>query len=233
MKYVRSILDDFISLIYPRICMACGNDLFKHEHCICTFCSYHLPKTNFHLEEENPVSRLFWGKANIHSAASFYYFNKGGKVQQLMHQLKYKGKKEIGIYIGNIYGKELSKASLFNTAECVIPVPMHPHKQKKRGYNQSEMIAIGLSRSMKIPVDTKTLVKTTKTETQTRKSRFSRWENVKEVFELKEYSHLENKHVLLVDDVITTGSTLESCILNLSKVPGIKISVASMACAYH
>ena len=233
MNFIYSILDDFISLVYPRVCMACGRGLFKYEHCICTFCSYHLPKTNFHLEEENPVSRLFWGKVAVHSAASLYYFNKGGKVQQLMHQLKYKGQKEIGIHIGTIYGKELLKTSLFNTAECIIPVPMHKQKLKKRGYNQSEMLAIGLSQSMKIPIDTKTLLKTTKTETQTRKSRFSRWENVKEVFELKEYDHLVNKHVLLVDDVITTGSTIESCILNLSKVPGIKISVASMACAYH
>jgi ComF family protein len=233
MNYIQSMLDDFLSLIYPRICKACGRNLFTYEKCICTFCLYHLPKTNFHLEEDNPVSRLFWGKAVVHSATSLYYFYKGGKVQQLMHQLKYKGQKEIGIYIGTIYGKDLLKVSLFNTAECIIPVPMHPKKQKRRGYNQSEMIAIGLSQSMKIPVDTKTLVKKAKTETQTRKSRFSRWENVKEVFELKEYNHLTNKHVLLVDDVITTGSTIESCILNLAKVPGIKISVVSMACAYH
>jgi ComF family protein len=233
MNMLVSIFDDFLSLIYPHVCMSCGKSLFKYEKCICTFCLYHLPRTNFHLDKENPVTRLFWGKAEIHSAASLYYFYKGGRVQQLMHQLKYKGQKEIGIYIGNLYGKELSKSPLFNTAGCIIPVPMHPKKQKKRGYNQSELIALGLSQSMNVPVDAKTLVKTAKTETQTRKSRFSRWENVKEVFELKDYSHLIGKHILLVDDVITTGSTLESCILNLSKVPGIKVSVVSMACAYH
>jgi predicted amidophosphoribosyltransferase len=110
---------------------------------------------------------------------------------------------------------------------------MHPKKEKMRGYNQSEIIATGLSQSMSAMVDTKTLIKTVKTETQTKKSRFGRWENVKEVFEIRNYEHLANKHVLLVDDVITTGSTLESCILNLSKVPGIKISVASVAYAYH
>jgi len=233
MNFILSALDDFLSLIYPRVCMACGKSLFKYEQCICTFCQYHLPKTNFHLDKENPVSSLFWGKAEIHSAASLYYFYKGGRVQQLMHQLKYKGQKEIGLCVGSLYGKELSKAPLFSTAEYIIPVPMHPKKQQKRGYNQSELIAVGLSQSMKIPIDTKTLIKTVKTETQTRKSRFSRWENVKEVFELKEHDHLIGKHILLVDDVITTGATLESCIMHLAKVPGIKISVASMACAYH
>ena len=162
-----------------------------------------------------------------------YYFYKGGKVQQLMHKLKYKGQSEIGIYLGNMYGKELIKTTRFNTVNYIIPVPMHPKKQKKRGYNQSEIIARGLSQSMNATVDTATLIKSTSTQTQTRKSRFSRWENVKEVFELKEHNHLIDKHVLLVDDVITTGSTLESCILNLLKVPGIKISVASLACAYH
>jgi ComF family protein len=213
--------------------MACGKSLFKYENCICTFCLYHLPKTNFHLAEDNPVSRLFWGKAQVYSAASMYFFYKKGRVQKLMHQLKYKGKKEIGIFLGNIYGKELSAAPLFKTVEFIIPVPMHPKKEKIRGYNQSEIIAIGLSQAMNAVTDTKTLIKSTKTETQTKKSRFSRWENVKEVFEIRNYDHLENKHVLLVDDVITTGSTLESCILNLSKVSGIKISVASIACAYH
>jgi len=226
-----SIFDDFLSLIYPQICLACGKSLFKYETCICTLCLYHLPKTNFHLEEDNQVSRLFWGKVSVHSAASLYFFYKGGRVQQLMHHLKYKGNKEIGVFLGNYYGKELIKSPLFNSASYIIPVPMHPKKEKKRGYNQSEIIALGLSQSMKIPIDKKTLIKTSKTETQTRKSRFSRWENVKEVFEVKDAVHLINKHILLVDDVITTGSTLESCIFKLMQVEGIKISVVSLACA--
>lgn len=132
-----------------------------------------------------------------------------------------------------MYGKELAATPLFKTVEVIIPVPMHPKKEKIRGYNQSEIIAIGLSQTMNATVDTKTLIKTAKTETQTKKSRFSRWENVKEVFDVRNFDHLSNKHVLLVDDVITTGSTLESCIMNLARVPGIKISVASVAYAYH
>lgn len=213
--------------------MSCGKSLFKYEKCICTFCMYHLPKTNFHIEEDNTVIRLFWGKAPVHSAASLFYFYKKGRVQQLIHRLKYKGQKDIGIFLGDFYGRELLKSPLFNTAEYIIPVPLHPKKEKTRGYNQSEIFASGLSQSMKIPVDARTLIKKSATETQTRKSRFGRWENVNEVFEIRESGHLANKHVLLVDDVITTGSTIESCILHLSKIPGVRISVASIAYAYR
>ncbi|MFH0865599.1 MAG: ComF family protein [Bacteroidota bacterium] len=233
MKTATSIFSDFLSLIYPRICMACGKSLMKYEKCICTFCMYHLPRTNFHKEKENPVSKLFWGKINIESASAYYYFYKKGKVQQLMHQLKYKGQKEIGIFLGSLYGKELAISPWFNKANYIVPVPLHPKKEKIRGYNQSEIFALGLSEGMKIPVDTHTLIKTSATETQTKKSRFSRWENVKEVFTLQNAERFKNKHILLVDDVITTGATIESCVLKLQQSEGIKISVVSMAYAYH
>jgi ComF family protein len=228
-----SIFQDFISLIYPRICYACGKSLYKYEKCLCTYCNYHLPKTNFHLDQDNPVSKLFWGKVNIFSAAAFYYYNKGTKVQHLIHQLKYKGHKEIGVYIGTIYGKELKKSVLFETVDVVIPVPLHPKKKIKRGFNQSEVFAAGLAEGMNILMDVKTLQRTYASETQTRKSRFARWENVKEIFALKDPETLENKHILLVDDVITTGSTIEACAQMLSAIPGIKISIAAIACTIH
>jgi ComF family protein len=228
-----SIFQDFISLIYPRICYACGKSLYKYEKCLCTYCNYHLPKTNFHLDQDNSVSKLFWGKVNIFSAAAFYYYNKGTKVQHLIHQLKYKGHKEIGVYIGNIYGKELKKSVLFETVDVVIPVPLHPKKKMKRGFNQSEVFAAGLAEGMNILMDVKTLQRIYASETQTRKSRFARWENVKEIFSLKEPETLENKHILLVDDVITTGSTIEACAQILSAIPGIKISIAAIACTMH
>ena len=147
--------------------------------------------------------------------------------------MKYKGKNEIGIFIGKLYGKDLAATEGFNTVNYIVPVPLHPKKQKIRGYNQSEMFALGLAESMKIPVDTHTLIKTTATETQTKKSRFSRWENVKEVFAVQDTDHFKNKHILLVDDVITTGATIESCVTKLQQAEGIKISVVSMAFAYH
>ncbi len=223
--------NDIVSLFFPRICLACGNSLMKNEVTLCFYCVYHLPKTDFHFEEDNPVARQFWGKINFSSAASFYYFTKGSKVQHLVHQLKYKGYKEIGSHIGKLYGKELLKSPLFNTVTSVIPVPLHPHKQAKRGYNQAEWFARGLAESMKIELDTGTLIRAHASETQTRKSRFNRWENVKEIFRLNDLGRQAGKHVLLVDDVITTGSTLEAAGHELFRVPGISVSVASIACA--
>lgn len=228
---LKQVGSHIISLFFPRICLACGNSLLKNEEILCFSCVYHFPKTHFHLEEDNPVARQFWGKINFSSAASFYYFTKGSKVQHLVHQLKYKGYKEIGSHIGKLYGYELIKSPLFNTVTSVIPVPLHPRKQAKRGYNQAEWFARGLSESMRIELDTQTLIRARASETQTRKSRFNRWENVKEIFRVNDIGKQAGKHVLLVDDVITTGSTLEAAGHELLKVPGITISVASIACA--
>jgi ComF family protein len=181
--------------------------------------------------DDNPVARQFWGKINFTSAASCYYFTKGSKVQHLVHQLKYNGYKEIGEYIGKLYGYELRNAPLFSGISAVIPVPLHPRKQATRGYNQAEWFARGLAASMHAALDVTTLVRSHASETQTRKSRFRRWENVKEIFRLTDAGRQAGKHVLLVDDVITTGSTLEAAGHALMQVPGISISVASIACA--
>lgn len=227
----KQVAGDIISLFYPRVCLACGNTLFRSEEILCFSCLYHLPKTNFHLEDDNPVARQFWGKINFASAASYYYFTKGSKVQHLIHQLKYKGYKEIGAHIGKLYGQELIKSPGFNSITSVIPVPLHPRKEAIRGYNQAEWFAKGLAASMKIELDKTTLIRATSSETQTRKSRFNRWENVKEIFKVEDIGRQAGKHVLLVDDVITTGSTLEAAGHSLLQIPGIKISVASIACA--
>ncbi len=160
-----------------------------------------------------------------------YYFAKGGKVQHLLHQLKYKGIKEIGIYTGKLYGVTLKKSPFYTDVDVIIPVPLHPKKQRKRGYNQSEMFACGLAEAFSKPYDIKTLVRTYASETQTKKSRFRRWENVKEIFALKDHQHMINKHILLVDDVVTTGATLEACANMLLQIPGVKVSIATIACA--
>jgi ComF family protein len=226
-----SIFYDFISLIFPRVCTACGKPLFKFENVICTFCEQNLPRTNFHEEKDNPVSRTFWGRVNLENAAAMLYFNKGSKVQTLIHKLKYKGKKEVGIRIGEIYGKDLRESELYKDVDIIIPVPLHLAKQRKRGYNQSEMIAIGLGKSFNKFVDTQTLKRVKHTETQTKKSRIKRWENVKEIFEVKNTDGFKNKHILLVDDVLTTGATIESCVNAFGNDPGFRISVITIAYA--
>ena len=225
------LIDDFISLLFPKICAACGNSLWKQEETVCLSCEFHLPRTNFHLSLENPVSRLFWGRVTVESASAYLYFNKGNKVQRLIHQLKYKGRKDIGIYLGRQYGMNLRLSPILQTVQLIVPVPLHKKKLLKRGYNQSEQFATGLSESMKVQVNTAAICRNKETETQTKKSRFRRWQNVAEVFEVSDPGSLEMKHVLLVDDVITTGATLESCIRALSPIQGIRISVATIAVA--
>ncbi len=227
----KTMLNDFISLIFPQVCVSCGKSLYKSEHTLCTYCIYHLPKTNFHLDNDNPIAKIFWGRINIHSAGAFYGFNKGGKVQHLIHQLKYKGRKEVGFTVGQLYGHDLKKCESFSTVDTIIPVPLHVKKIKKRGYNQSESFAEGLASSMEVSTDLKTLIRAHETETQTRKSRFSRWQNVETIFQIKEGSSLKGKHILLVDDVITTGATLEACAQTLQQIEGVKISVATIAYA--
>ena len=224
-------LSDFTSLIFPRICAACGNSLWKHEDVICHSCEFHLPKTNFHFSEDNPVARMFWGRTYIWSGAAFLYFNKGNKVQQLVHQLKYKGRKDIGVFLGTMYGQTLKYAPQFSCADVIIPVPLHKKKYMKRGYNQSEQFALGLSSAMNIPVNRHILTRTKATETQTRKSRFRRYQNVREIFLANQPEQWRSKHLLLVDDVITTGATLESCIQELVAIPDVKISIACIATA--
>lgn len=225
------MLADFVALLFPNICAACGKSLYKNEHSICTYCMYYLPKTNYHLDSNNPIAKIFWGRVPIHSAAAFYNFNKGGKVQGLIHQLKYKGEKHVGVTVGRLYGHELNYCDDFNTVNTIIPVPLHPKKQKKRGYNQSDSFAEGLAESMNVTTDFKTLYRASESTSQTKKSRFNRWTNVESVFQLKSSESLEGKHILLVDDVITTGATLEACAQTLLKIPDVKVSVATIAYA--
>jgi ComF family protein len=224
-------IGDFISLVFPRICAGCGNSLWKNEKVICHFCEFHLPRTNFHFDHENPVTRLFWGRVTLETGAAFLYFNKGNKVQRLIHQLKYKGKREIGIFLGAQYGQALKYSPGFSKADAIIPVPLHRKKYLKRGYNQSEQFAIGLSGSMNIPVNKQLIDRVIATETQTRKSRFRRFQNVQEIFSVNHPELWKGKHLILVDDVITTGATLESCILALNIIPEVKISIACIATA--
>ncbi len=229
--FVLSLLEDFVSLVYPQVCQACGNSLFRNEEVICTFCRYHLPKTHYHKQRDNPLARVFWGRVNLENVSACYFFKKGSKVQHLMHRFKYNGMDEIGVYLGKLYGSELREEESFRGIDMVMPVPLHPKKLRKRGYNQSEKFAEGLAISMEIVLETSVLIRTFSSETQTRKSRFSRWENVKEIFIVTDSEKIAGKHILLVDDVITTGATIEASASHLLETEGVRVSVVSLACA--
>ncbi len=231
MKLQSTYLADFIALLFPELCQACGESLVTGEELICTDCRYNLPFTNFHFKPDNMVAQQFWGKINLEAAYALCYFAKGGKMQHLMHQFKYKGMQKIGDLLGNIAGEQLATTPAFSTADLIIPVPLHKNRLRKRGYNQSVCFANGLSEKLNIPVDENNLVRVRATETQTHRSRFSRFENMQEVFALNNPETLINKHIILVDDVVTTGSTLEACGAELLKVEGLKLSIATIACA--
>jgi ComF family protein len=226
-----SWISDFINLFYPEVCAACNNGLFKGESVICTHCLYHLPKTNFHQVPGNPVEKQFWGKVPVHSGTSLYYFNKGERVQQLIHRLKYHGEKAVGEFTGRILGSQLIKNERFNTVNCILPVPLHPSKLRSRGFNQADYFGMGLSESMGVGFVPDYLNRVKATSTQTHKSRFERYENVDRLFVLNEKYIPGPMHFLLVDDVITTGSTLSSCVAALAGIPDARMSIATIAYA--
>jgi len=227
-----NIFYDLFSLIFPQVCPACGNTLYIQENSICTKCLYELPKTNFHLNKDNEVARLFWGRIKLEAATSYYFYYKGSKFQNIIHQFKYKGQKHIGFNLGRLFGADL-KNTLFSEIEIIHPVPLHYKKLKRRGYNQSEYIARGISESLNKPVITDAVYRATDVETQTIKSRYERWENIKDVFKIRKVNKLENKHILLVDDVLTTGSTLEACAGEILKLDSTKVSIATLVFAKY
>ena len=225
------LLQDFFSLFFPRVCLACGDVLKQGEETICLSCHFHLPQTDYHKDPENPVAKHFWGRCQVENAAAFYLFQKGTKVQHLLHELKYHSKTEIGIKVGQLYGEVLKTAEGFKTVDLILPIPLHPRKRRQRGFNQSDLFAEGLSKTMETPWSGDILQRVKFSNTQTKEDRFQRWENVEQIFEVARPENIEGKHVMIVDDVITTGSTMEACINEISKVEGCKVSVATMACA--
>jgi ComF family protein len=231
MQSVRGYLADFISLIFPQLCVACQESLIANEELLCTNCLYNLPFTNFHLNANNIVASQFWGKVPVKAAYALYYFTKGGKVQNMMHQFKYNGMHQIGNLLGTIAGKQLNQNEIFKSADVIIPVPLHKKRLRERGFNQSACFADGLAQKLNATVEIDNLVRVVATKTQTHKSRFARFENMKQVFEVSRPDRLINKHVLLVDDIVTTGSTLEACATELLKVPGLTLSIATIAYA--
>jgi ComF family protein len=229
MSCFYDLWDDFISLLLPRLCYGCGNHLMRNEKLICTECYILIPRTNYHLKPDNPVSQLFWGRCLIERAAAFSFYTKDSRIRKLIHQLKYKGIKEVGSELGRIYARTLQSSGFLEEIDVIIPVPLHSSKKRQRGFNQSDVISQGISDVAGIPMDTKLLVRKTVTKTQTRKSRYDRWTNVQDIFRVTDQSRIKNMHILLVDDVITTGSTLEACANELLKAENVKVSIVALA----
>jgi len=230
LKTFKTYFNDFFNLFFPDLCVVCNEHLVNQEKLICTKCLYKLPKTNFHLHKDNPVSQVFWGRVPIENATGYFFFHKGSTYQHMMHKYKYHGYKEIGYVLGKSFGSQL-RESHFNTIDVIVPVPLHKTKLKKRGYNQSEWFGMGLAEALEKPIDTKNFMRSIATETQTRKSRFERWKNVEDIFTVVNPELLMGKHILLVDDVVTTGATLEACAHKLLEIPETKISIATLAVA--
>lgn len=228
---MRQIIFDVLNFFFPVYCPVCGVPLAVRKQVICLPCELKMPRAGYIDDPENPVAQLFWGRTKVELAVSFFRFEKGSKYQKLLHLLKYKGDKRVGVFLGRLLGAEL-KDSEFAMCDYIVPVPLHPKKKRKRGFNQSEIIANGVSLVIGIPVRTNILYRNLYTGTQTKKSRFERFQNVENVFRTESWNiDKENCSVLLIDDVVTTGSTLEACVETLLKHEGMKVYVATVACA--
>ncbi len=226
-----SLLNDLLNLFYPRVCCGCDDHLRKHEKHMCLSCLHGLPKTYFWDYDVNPVERLFWGRLKVSSACSLLHFEKEGVVQQLIHRLKYENKTGIGIELAVIFGMILKEKNWFSDADLIVPIPLHPSKELRRGYNQSRFVANGLAEALGLPVRTSALERVVASETQTRKSRYDRTENVLQVFKAVNKKEWTGKNVLLVDDVVTTGATLEAAGNVILESGAKRLHIATLACA--
>jgi len=231
MLSIQHLLSDTLHYFFPKHCEGCGSDLIYNNQLLCLRCTSQLPYTGFENIPNNPIQHLFAGRVAVKAASSCFYFAKGHLVQHLIHQLKYKGNAAIGRHLGALMGKAILNSPYFGHIDYLLPLPLTAVKEFRRGYNQAAIICEGMSDVMNAPVLLHNLCKATHTETQTKKHRAERWDNVSGSFVIKNPALLHGKHVLIVDDVITTGATLEACAQVLSGIPGINISVATLATA--
>lgn len=225
------MLQNLINLFFPKVCLSCTNMLGDNEEHICTNCRHDLPVTNFHFDDSDEIKKVLFGRVKIEHGTALLRFQKKGIVQHLIHNLKYKGHQEVGKFLGEWLGTELKDIDCYKKIDTVIPVPLHKNKLKKRGYNQVSLFAIEIANCLNAEYCDSVLVKITNTKSQVNKSRLARWNKSDEIFSVQNIEQLNNKHVLLVDDLITTGATIEACAIQLLKAKNIKISVATMSIA--
>lgn len=220
-------INDLLSLIFPRNCEACSNLLFEHENFICNQCSIDL--SSGIKQYQGQINNVFAGRIPLENICCCYVYMKDGKTQNLLHAIKYQGQKALAVHIGKLFAQQYKDQ--LKTIDLIIPIPLHAKKLKKRGFNQSDCFAQGIQGESQISIERELLTRVKNTETQTKKAKFARWQNVEGIFLLHNPTYFENKHILLVDDVITTGATLEAAWLAFKDVKGIKISIGSIAYA--
>jgi ComF family protein len=231
-KSVRSwfsvLGDGLLHLAFPHVCEGCGTDILDKDHMLCLQCSSNLPSTSFHLHASNPIEKTFWGRLPVTHATAQYYFTKESLIQRLMHQVKYRGNKDLGVYLGRMMGHQLAASNRFSYVDGIVPLPLHKTKERKRGYNQATLLCEGIAEVLQKPVWKDVIIRNAFTDTQTKKNRIERWRNMEGRFELINDTPIQGKHVLLVDDVVTTGATLEACGQELLKVENVKLSIATL-----
>ncbi len=223
-----NFVSNIFSLFYPNICVICENHLVQNEKVICSVCRHKLPETDFIENKDNLVENALKGRVPIRSGTALLFFRKKGVVQKLIHALKYQNRQEIGAFFGLWIGRQLRSSSRFNNIDGIVLVPLHPKRQKQRGYNQLTVFGNALSKELKVPVFDNVLVKIGQSYSQTKKSRFNRFEKINERFHIEDTDILAGKHILLVDDVFTTGATIEACVNEILKTTNVQISVATM-----
>jgi len=227
------LFKSLLALFYPNTCLTCGTHLMQNEFLICVLCRHNLPVTDFCETPNNAVEKAFKGRVPIEQGTSLLFFRKKGISQLLIHQLKYKGRQDVGVFFGKWMGKQMSAGKRFKSLDGIIKVPLHTKRMKERGYNQLSLFANQLSKELHIQVYNDVLVKVGQSMSQTKKNRFNRFEKISERFQLSNGEEVAGKHVLLIDDVLTTGATLEACANELLKVPDVKISIATMVISDH
>ena len=226
------MLKSIINLFFPPVCAGCHSFLVSNENVICTLCRHNIPLTNHHMNPENEAFKKFYGRIPVEYTSALLYFHKKGIVQELIHNLKYKGQEQIGTVLGEWYADDLKNTAILKSVDEIIPVPLHKRKLRERGYNQVTNFGNALSTGLNIPYNPKLLVRNIYSKTQSKKTLLSRSDGIDTIFDVVFTEKDHNKHFLLIDDVITTGSTLEACSHALLKIPGAKISIVCMAMAH-
>jgi ComF family protein len=231
MRIIANILNHFFELFFPCLCVCCGKRLVRGERHLCVTCLSGLPVTRHLREEHNELENFFAGRFRFHQAASFAYFVKGGNIQKIIHEFKYRNNPGLAYYIGTLCGKEIINHNSFETVDFIVPIPLHRKRLRKRGYNQSLLVAQGISQLTGKPVNTDNLIRKINNPSQTKNSRFERWRNTEGIFDIINQSVFENKHILLIDDVVTTGSTLEVCAKLILECKQAQVSIYTVGVA--